>query len=86
MKDLLKMDSFMGRACRTYELEVSTKADSRKDPSMGKATLFGRITAGIKVLLSRVIWMAKELITGLMALSTRDIGVEEKCRDKEPSE
>ena len=82
MKDLLKMDSFMGRACRTYELEVSTKVDFRKDPSMGKATLFGKITAGIKVRLSKIIWMARELITGPMAQYTRDIGVEERCRDK----
>ena len=86
MKDLLKMDSFMGRACRTYELEVSTKADSRKDPSMGKATLFGKITVGIKVRLSKIIWTDKELITGLMAQSTREIGKEERCKDKVHSE
>ena len=53
---------------------------------MGKATLFGKITAGIKVRLSKIIWMAKDLITGPMALSMRDIGVEEKCRDKVHSE
>ena len=39
---------------------------------MGKATLFGKITAGIKVRLSKIIWMAKDLITGPMALSMRD--------------
>ena len=31
MKDHLKMDSFMGRACKTFELGVSTKANSRRD-------------------------------------------------------
>ena len=80
------MDSFMGRACRTCGLGVSTKANSRKDLSMGKATLFGKITVGIKVRLSQIIWTARERISGPMALSTRDNGGKEKCRDKVHSE
>ena len=86
MKDHLKMDSFMVKACRTYELGVRTKANSRRDPSMDRVTSFGKITAGIKERLSMIIWMALGPIIGLMALSMKDTGVEEKCRDKVHSE
>ena len=86
MKDHLKMDSFTGRACRTCGLGVSTKANSKKDPSMVMAILFGKITVGIKVRLSQIIWTVWARISGLMALSTRDNGEKEKCRGKVHSE
>ena len=86
MKERLKMDSFMGRACRTCGPEVSTGANFRKDLSMVKATLFGKITAGIKARSSQIIWMAWEVISGPMALSTRVSGAKEKCRDRVHSE
>ena len=86
MKGHLKMDSFMVRACRIYELGVSTKANSRRDPSMDKAILYGKITAGIKERLSKIIWTAWGRISGPMAPSMKGIGVEEKCRDKVHSE